>query len=91
MHVIISIQDQANGDINVISHAHPMPIDGNAQATPATELADFLQKAIDVWQATKYMEMPQAIKFVQSCTRSSNDPSNTDTSAIHGGRKPTIN
>lgn len=68
MHVIISIQDQKDGGINVICHAHPAPLNGEMQQTPATELADFLQKAIDVWQATKDMDMPQSLAFVQSCT-----------------------
>lgn len=67
-HVIISIDDQPNGDVNVITHCHPAIVGDKPNATPATELADFLMKAVEVWHDTRHTDMPQAAAFVQSVT-----------------------
>lgn len=66
MHVIISIDDTGNGEVSVKSLCHPVIVGEQPTATPATALADFLMKAIDVWQHTQHMDLPQAHQFVQS-------------------------
>lgn len=68
MHVIISIDDQADGSVSVKTLAHPAIIGDAPQQTPATQLGDFLQKAIAVWHETQHMDMPEALAFVQSVT-----------------------
>jgi len=71
MHVIISIEDQKNGGVHVKTLAHPVGVGAVLQATEATQLADFLMKAVEVWQHTKDLDLPQAHQFVQSLV---NDP-----------------
>lgn len=65
-HVIISIDDQPDGSLSIKTLAHPAQIGQPLTQTPATELGDFLQKAIDVWHGTREMDMPDAVAFVQS-------------------------
>lgn len=67
-HVIISIDDQANGDLSIKTLCHPTPADA-ATGTPATALADFLQNAMFVWQHTQEMDLPDAHRFVQSLVK----------------------
>lgn len=83
MHVIISLDDQPGGDVSVKTLAHPVMVGDSqpAQATPATQLADFLMKAIEVWQATQHLDLPEALAFAQSVTVSDNHEVNHD--AIH--------
>ncbi len=66
MHVIISLDDTDNGRVNVKTLCHPALVGEQPDATPATALADFLLKAIEVWQHTQDMDLPQAHQFVQS-------------------------
>ncbi|OQW74830.1 MAG: hypothetical protein BVN35_09445 [Proteobacteria bacterium ST_bin11] len=67
-HVIISLDDQPDGSVSIKTLAHPARIGDPLTKTPATELGDFLMHAIDVWQGTKDLDMPQAAAFVQSVT-----------------------
>jgi hypothetical protein len=69
MHVIISLDDQPDGGVSVKTLAHPVVRGEQARATPATELADFLMKAVEVWQHTQNMDLPQAHQFVQSLVK----------------------
>lgn len=68
MHVIISLDDQPGGEVSVKTLVHPVIVGDGAQATPATQLGDFLMKAVEVWQATRNMDMPEALAFVRSVT-----------------------
>lgn len=70
MHVMISLDDQPDGGVSVKTLCHPMIVGEQARrSTPATELADFLMKAVEVWQHTKDMDLPQAHQFVQSLVK----------------------
>lgn len=71
MHVIISLDDQADGSVSIKTLTHPALIGDAPTQTPATRLGDFLTKAIEVWQHTHDMDLPQAHQFVQSLV---NDP-----------------
>lgn len=68
MHVIISIDDQADGDISVKTLVHPAWIGGESIKTPATELGDFLQAAIDLWRDTLHMDKQQLQLYLQALT-----------------------
>ncbi|WP_446807991.1 hypothetical protein ACH50O_11790 [Methylomonas sp. 2BW1-5-20] len=67
-HVIISLDDQPDGSVSIKTLAHPARIGDPLTKTPATELGDFLQKAIEAWRSTQDMNMQQAAAFVQSVT-----------------------
>lgn len=69
MHVIISIDDADGGEVSVKSLCHPALVGDLPAVTPATELADFLMKAVEVWQHTKDMDLAQSHQFVQSLVR----------------------
>lgn len=69
MRVVISIEDQENGRVAVKTMAHPVIVDQAAESTPATQLADFLLKAIEMWQDTRDMDLPAAQRFLQSVVK----------------------
>lgn len=70
MHVIISIDDQEDGEISVKTLVHPVWIGGENKKTPATELGDFLQAAIDAWRDTLNMDKRQLQLYLQAMTSS---------------------
>ncbi|WP_333873097.1 hypothetical protein [Methylobacter sp.] len=70
MHVIISIDDQENGEISVKTLVHPAWLTGEYKETPATELGDFLQAAIDAWRDTLHMDKQQLQLYLQAMTSS---------------------
>jgi hypothetical protein len=69
MHVIISIDDQENGEISVKTLVHPVWIGGEHKKTPATELGDFLQAAIDAWRDTQNMDEQQFQLYLQTLAK----------------------
>lgn len=69
MHILISLEDLADGCIEVKTIAHQLKAGQLHSATPASQCADFLQKAIEVWQVTHDMDMPQAQQFIQSLVK----------------------
>lgn len=71
MHVIISIDDLPDGEISVKTLVHPALVDDDAPAkTPAVELGDFLQAAIDLWRDTLTMDEQQLQIYLQTLFRS---------------------
>ncbi len=66
MHVIISIDDQADGTVSVKTLVHPVVIGDTTSQSPATELGNFLQLACDLWQETLSMNKQQLHAYTQS-------------------------
>lgn len=66
MHVVISLDDQPDGTVNVITAAFPAPMGDAPDKTPATELAAFLKNAIDVWHEVRDMNNAQAKAYLDA-------------------------
>lgn len=66
MHVIISIDDQADGTVSVKTLVYPVAIGDTPSHSPATELGDFLQLACDLWRETVHMNKQQLHAYTQS-------------------------